>query len=103
MESVVTSTGGSITKSDRMGKRHLAYRVGHFKEGNYVLFIVESEVATVKELERRLRVSEPVIKYLTVRVDEELKRAEKLRNIRAKRLAKKKPRPGSEPAAAASA
>jgi small subunit ribosomal protein S6 len=101
MEGVVTSTGGTIRKVDKMGQRHLAYAIGKYREGRYVLFVLECEVATVKELERRLRVTDPVMKFLTVRVDEEMKRLEKLRAIRAKKLARKKPKskPGAEPAA----
>jgi len=93
MEGVVTSTGGTITKVDRMGQRRLAYPVSKYKEGNYVLFVLQCEVGTVKEFERRLRVTDAVMKFLTVRVDEERKRLEKLQGIRAKRAAKKKPRP----------
>ena len=105
MEGIVTSTGGTIRKIDKMGQRHLAYTIGKYREGQYVLFVLECEVATVKEFERRLRVLDPVIKFLTVRVDEEMKRVEKLQQIRSKKLARKKPksRPGAEPAAAASA
>lgn len=97
MEGVVTSTGGTLRKTEKMGKRHLAYTVGRCREGQYVLFVMECEVPTVKELERRLRVSDPVIKFLTVRVDEEMKRLEKLQQIRAKKLARKKPKPGAKP------
>ena len=96
MEGVVTSTGGTIRKVEKMGQRHLAYAVGRQREGQYVLFVLECEVPTVREFERRLRVSDPVIKFLTVRVDEEMKRLEKLQRVRAKKLARKKPRSGSE-------
>jgi small subunit ribosomal protein S6 len=102
MEGIVTSTGGTIRKIDKMGQRRLAYTIGRYREGQYVLFALDCEVPTVKEFERRLRVSDPVIKFLTVRVDEEMKRVEKLQAIRAKKLARKKPRPskpGAEPAA----
>ena len=102
MEAIVTSTGGTIRKAEKMGQRRLAYTVGKYREGLYVFFSVECEVATVREFERRLRVSDPVIKFQTVRVDEEMKRIEKLHGIRAKKLARKKPlppKPGPEPAA----
>ena len=106
MEGIVTSSGGTIRKLDKMGIRHLAYTIGRYRDGRYVMFTVDCDVATVKEFERRLRVAEPVIKFLSVRIDEEVKRLEKLQAIRAKKLARKKPkaprleRPGSEPAAA---
>ena len=104
MEGIVSSTGGTIRKLEKMGQRRLAYVINRYREGQYLLFVLECEVATVKEFERRLRVSDPVIKFLTVRVDEEMKRLEKLQAIRAKKLARKKPkpgRPGAPPAAAA--
>ncbi len=102
METVVTSTGGNVRQVDRMGRRRLAYMVGKHREGYYTLFALECEVPAVRELERRLRVADSVIKYLTVRMDEQTKRLNKLQKIRAKKLARKKPKPGSEPAAAAS-
>lgn len=100
MEAIVTSTGGTIRKIEKMGQRRLAYVIDRYREGQYVLFALDCEVATVREFERRLRVTDSVIKFLTVRVDEEIKRIEKLQQARAKKLARKKPKPGSEPAAA---
>ena len=103
LEGSVTSLGGTV-KIERMGRRRLAYTVRKFQEGNYVLLTVEGSGQMVHELERRLRVTEPVIKFLTVRVDEEQKRLEKVRKIRETRV-KRKPQPaaeaGAEPAAAA--
>lgn len=92
MEGVVAASGGKLEKVDRMGRRRLAYHVGRHREGFYVLFTLEGTGETVKEFERRLRVTDAVIKFLTVRTDEELKRGEKLKAIRAKQQAKK-PRP----------
>ena len=99
MESVVTSTGGSLQKTEKMGRRHLAYAIGKHREGHYVLFVLECEAATVQELERRLKVAEPVIKYLTVRVDEERKRLQKMQRARVQKAAPQKPRSGAEAAA----
>src|SRR5208282_5919019 len=76
LESSVTSSGGT-TKSEVWGKRRLAYRVGKFNDGIFVLMMIEATGAIVHEVERRLRVTEPVIKFLTVRTDEELKRLDK--------------------------
>lgn len=98
MESVVTSTGGRLQKTDKMGRRHLAYKIAKQREGYYVLFVLECGPATVQELERRLKVAEPVVKYLTVRVDEELKRLQKLQGARAQKVASQKPRPSAEAA-----
>lgn len=89
MEGVVTGAGGKIEKVEKMGRRRLAYRVARQREGFYALFVFEGSGDTVKELERRLKVTDAVIKFLTVRIDEELKRAEKLKALRAEQLAKK--------------
>jgi small subunit ribosomal protein S6 len=89
MESAVTATGGTVEKVERMGRRKLAYRVSRYREGVYVLFTLEGSGDTVKEFERRLKVSDAVVKFLTVRVDEELERAEKWKALRAKQAARK--------------
>jgi small subunit ribosomal protein S6 len=98
MEGVVAGAGGKIEKVDRMGRRRLAYRVGRYQDGHYVFFLLEGTGDTVKELERRLGVTDSVIKFMAVRIDEELKRAEKYKAQRAAREAK---RPKSKPAAPA--
>ena len=98
MQGVVTGAGGIIEKVEKMGRRRLAYRVARQREGFYILFVLEGNGDTVKEFERRLKVTDAVIKYLTVRVDEELKRAEKFKAMRAKQEAR---RPRSKPAPAA--
>src|SRR5271156_2689761 len=74
LSAVVAPSGGSVQKVDKMGKRRLAYTVKRFHEGIYVLMVVEGGGAVIHELERRLRVTEQVIKFLTVRTDEEQKR-----------------------------
>jgi small subunit ribosomal protein S6 len=65
-----------------MGRRKLAYTVRKFNDGNYVLLTIEANGAVVLELERRLRVTEPVIKFITVRIDEEEKRLAKVKALR---------------------
>lgn len=96
MEGVVTSHGGKVEKVEKIGRRRLAYRVERQREGVYILFVVEDTGDAVKELERRLRLNDAVIKYLSVRVDEELKRAEKAKAWRAKQAARKpRPRPAA--------
>src|SRR5271163_4935526 len=82
LQSIVPASGGSIQKVDKMGKRRLAYTVKRFHEGIYVLMVVEGGGAVIHELERRLRVTEQVIKFLTVRVDEEQKRLDKVKALR---------------------
>ena len=99
MEGVVTSTGGTLQKTDRMGRRRLAYRIQKYHEGEYVLLVSEAGPATVQEVERRLKVAEPVLKYMTVRTDQTLKRVAKKQRERAKRSARKKPKQSAESAA----
>ena len=91
LKGVVTQSGGTVDKVDKWGTRKLAYRVQKYREGQYVLlqFSTDKAAETVKELERRLRVSDTVVKFLTVRIDEELKRVEKLKKRREKRAARK--------------
>jgi small subunit ribosomal protein S6 len=96
IESSVANAGGTVKGTERMGKRRLAYTVRKFNEGMYVLLTMEGTGATVAEIERRLRVTEPVIKFLTVRVDEEQKRLEKVKKHRASRQKR-----SAQPAAAA--
>ena len=81
----VTNGGGVVKNVDKMGRRKLAYMVRKFNDGNYVLMTIEAGGPVVLELERRLRVSEPVIKFITVRMDEEEKRLNKIKAIRATR------------------
>jgi small subunit ribosomal protein S6 len=78
----VTNGGGVIKNVDKMGRRKLAYMVRKFNDGNYVLMTIEAGGPVVLELERRLRVSEPVIKFITVRIDEEEKRLAKVKALR---------------------
>ncbi len=85
METVVTSTGGKVQKTEKWGRRRLAYVVRGHREGQYVICTMECDPPTVREFERLLKVSEPVIKFQTVRIDEELKRLEKLSRKRHKR------------------
>lgn len=81
----VTSGGGVVKTVEKMGRRKLAYMVRKFNDGNYVLLTVEADGAGVLELERRLRVTEPVIKFITVRIDEEEKRLAKVKALRGTR------------------
>ena len=98
LESSVTSAGGT-TKTEVWGKRRLAYRVGRFNDGIFVLMMIDGIGAVVHELERRLRVTEPVIKFLTVRTDEELKRLDKIKKLRdSKKKASAAPAAAAAPA-----
>lgn len=98
LETAVTSSGGRVKNVEKMGKRRLAYTVRKFHDGLYMLLTFEGSGGLVHELERRLRVSEPVIKFLSVRIDEEQKRLDKIKAIRdAKRKASAAPAPPAEP------
>jgi small subunit ribosomal protein S6 len=98
LEGVIKQGGGSVDKIDKWGIRRLAYRVAKRSEGYYVLVQFRCEAPTVKEVERRLRVTDSVIKYLTVRIDEKLKWLEKRKKAREKRAARR-PAPVAAPAA----
>ncbi|MBV8810830.1 MAG: 30S ribosomal protein S6 [Acidobacteriaceae bacterium] len=101
LKNVVTHAGGMIDKTEKWGVRKLAYRVLKFNEGQYILLQFSSNPEPVKELERRLRVSDLVLKHMTVRIDEKLKRIEKRKKAREKRAARKPAAP-VQPAAVAS-
>jgi small subunit ribosomal protein S6 len=98
VRSLITGSGGTVDKTDKWGVRRLAYRVAKYLEGQYVLVQFSAGPAVVKELERRMRVTDLVIKFITVRIDEKLKKIEKRRKQREKR-AKRRPAPTLAPAA----
>lgn len=100
MKQIITSGGGTVDKADKWGIRKLAYRVEKRDEGFYVLLQLTCGPEVIKELERRLRVSDLTLKFLTVRIDERLKKIEKRRKEREKR-AKRKPAPVAPSAAPA--
>jgi small subunit ribosomal protein S6 len=90
-----------VVKSvEKLGRRKLAYMVRRFNDGNYVLLTIEAGGPVVLELERRLRVTEPVIKFITVRIDEEEKR---LAKVKAARGVRRKPAEAAPAAAAVTA
>ncbi len=96
LQSAVPGAGGTVKSVEKMGKRRLAYAVRRFYDGIYVLMVVEGGGPVIHELERRLRVTEPVIKFLTVRIDEEQKRLDKIKKLRESRK-----KMSAQPAAAA--
>ena len=93
LKQIVTDQGGTITKSETMGRRQLAYEILHKTEGSFVLLEIEGSGKEIAELERRMRVNDRIIRYITVRVDEDRRRAEK---FRAKRARKAEKRPGGQ-------
>jgi small subunit ribosomal protein S6 len=94
-----TTAGANLLNTEKMGKRRLAYDVKKFSDGQYVLFVLEADGKAILELERRMRVSEPVIKFITVRTDEEKQRLDKVRKLREAKV--KRPPAGSQQAPAA--
>jgi small subunit ribosomal protein S6 len=93
----VTSGGGEVKSVEKMGRRRLAYTVRKFNDGFYVLMNVAAQGSLITEIERRLRVSEQVIKFITVRMDEEEKRLAKIKAIRDTKV-KRSSQPSAAPA-----
>ncbi len=79
LDKVVTDLGGTITKTDNWGRKKLAYKIGKYDEGVYVVLYIEGSGKEIAEVERRLRVNDLVIRHMTVRTDEDIKRAAKLK------------------------
>jgi small subunit ribosomal protein S6 len=96
LEQTITHSGGTLKSTEKLGRRKLSYMVRKFSDGNYVLLVIQADGSLIAEVERRLRVTEPVIKFITVRMDEEEKRADKIKAIRATRK-----KLSAQPAAAA--
>jgi small subunit ribosomal protein S6 len=95
-----------LEKIEKWGRKRMAYKVHKLREGYYVAISLRtSQGELIKELERRLKVSDPVIKYLTIRIDEDLKRQQKLAKHRERRAARRPrkpaPAPSSPPSSAA--
>src|SRR5579872_2299252 len=98
LSGVITSKGGQVDKTDKWGIRKLAYRVDKRNEGYYILMQFSSAAPdSVKELERRLRVNDMVMKFITVRIDEKLKKIEKRKKAREKRAARRPATPVAAP------
>lgn len=101
IKQVISSGKGTIEKADKWGVRKLAYRVQKYNEGIYVLLQFSSSPELVREIERRMRVSDLVIKFITVRIDEKMKKIEKRKKARDKRAARRPPPQVAAPAAPA--
>ena len=82
VEEIVGRFSGRLDKTDNWGRRKLAYEIGPHKEGTYVLEVITGSGEMMKEIDRRLRVSDRVIRHLTVRVDEENRTIERTRTLR---------------------
>jgi small subunit ribosomal protein S6 len=100
LKGIITAQNGTLDKQENWGVRRLAYKLKKLSEGQYILLVFTAEASTVYELERRLRVNDLVVKFITVRIDEKLKRIEKRRKAREKRAARKPVSPAPAPSAA---
>src|SRR5258708_15365231 len=89
VQKIITDQGGTITKIDMWGRRQLAYEISHQKEGSYVLLEAEGSGAEIAELERRMRVNDRILRYMTIRVDLDRRRAQKCKDRRARKAAKR--------------
>lgn len=86
---LVEKEGGTVVKMEDIGRREMAYPINKKNEGHYVLFEIEGTGQEIAELERRMRVNDMIVRYLTVRVDEDRKSAELLRERRERRQARR--------------
>jgi len=91
IRTVAEGKNGKILKVDNWGKKPLAYRIKRFRDAYYVVLTIEGEGATIAELERRFRVTDHVIRFISVRIDEDQKRSEKLKAARQKKSGAKQP------------
>ena len=101
IQGFVEKEGGRIQKVEKWGKKRLAYLVGKHREGSYVLIVTAGGAALIKEVERRMRVIDGIIRFMTVRVDEELRKAERRKARRQEEESKRRARSTPRPAAAA--
>ena len=100
---ILIDGGATVVKEEPWGKRRLAFPIGRKREAHYVYWQVQSEPAAVAEAERRMGLSDQVLRHLAVRVDEELKRSAKMAERLRKKAIKRPPRPPAPPAEAAAA
>jgi small subunit ribosomal protein S6 len=92
VQGFVEKEGGRVSKLEKWGKKRLAYTVGKHREGSYVLLVAEGPAPLVKEVERRIRVTDGIFRFLTVRVDDDLRKAERSKALRTKREEQKRAR-----------
>jgi small subunit ribosomal protein S6 len=81
-QTVIEGKNGKVVKVDNWGKKSLAYKINKFREGYYVVLSIEAEGGAIAELERRFRVTDFIIRFISVRIDEDIKRSEKIKAAR---------------------
>ncbi len=97
IEQIVTRMNGRVEKNENWGRRRLAYEIAHHKEGVYVLDVINGSGELMKELDRRLKVMDLVIRHMVVRVDEEKKVIERTRTKRQTESERRRVRRGLPP------
>jgi len=88
IQTVVESKNGKIVKIDNWGKKSLAYKIKRYREGYYVVLSIDGDGGTIAEVERRFRVTDYIIRFISVRIDEDLKRSDKIKAARRKKAPK---------------
>jgi small subunit ribosomal protein S6 len=97
IEQIVQRFGGTFDKTENWGRKKLAYEIGHHREGTYVVETITGSGELMKELDRRMRVIDQVIRHLTVRVDKELQVADRTRTARQASTARRRVKRGLPP------
>ena len=100
---ILTDGGAQLARDETWGKRKLAYPIGRKRDAYYHHFQVQAEPAVVAETERRLKLSDQVLRHLAVRADEELKRSAKMAERQKRKAARRPPRPAPAAPAASEA
>jgi small subunit ribosomal protein S6 len=91
IQTVVESKNGKVVKVDNWGKKSLAYKIKKFREAYYVVLSIEGDGSAIAEVERRFRVTDYIIRFISVRIDEDVKRSEKIKAARQKKGGKSSP------------
>jgi small subunit ribosomal protein S6 len=91
IQTVVESKNGKVVKVDNWGKKSLAYKIKKFREAYYVVLSIEGDGSAIAEVERRFRVTDYIIRFISVRIDEDVKRSEKIKAARQKKGGKSAP------------
>src|SRR3954453_15666465 len=97
IEQIVQRFNGTFDKTENWGRKRLAYEIGHHREATYVVETITGTGELMKEIDRRLRVIDQVIRHLVVRVDEELRVAERTRDSRKANQARRRVARGLPP------
>jgi small subunit ribosomal protein S6 len=95
---LIEKEGGEVVRMDNIGMKNLAYPIQKKETGHYVLFEINGSGQEIAELERRMRVNDMIMRYITVRVDEDRKKADALKAKRDARNEKRAERSASRPA-----